>query len=60
MSVCDIRPKRTIVFCTWGGEEVGLLGSTEWVEVSYHQLFDYVFVVRYIHVRLMKRGKSVL
>jgi N-acetylated-alpha-linked acidic dipeptidase len=27
-----IRPKRTIVFCAWDGEEPSLLGSTEWVE----------------------------
>jgi N-acetylated-alpha-linked acidic dipeptidase len=27
-----IRPKRTIVICTWDGEEVGLTGSTEWGE----------------------------
>jgi N-acetylated-alpha-linked acidic dipeptidase len=26
------RPKRTIIFCAWDGEEPGLLGSTEWVE----------------------------
>jgi len=26
------RPKRTIVFCSWDGEEEGLIGSTEWVE----------------------------
>ncbi|MFK7923071.1 MAG: transferrin receptor-like dimerization domain-containing protein, partial [Bacteroidia bacterium] len=26
------RPKRTIVYCAWGAEEPGLLGSTEWVE----------------------------
>jgi N-acetylated-alpha-linked acidic dipeptidase len=26
------RPKRTIVYCVWDGEEEGLLGSTEWVE----------------------------
>jgi N-acetylated-alpha-linked acidic dipeptidase len=26
------RPKRTIVYCAWDGEEEGLLGSTEWVE----------------------------
>jgi N-acetylated-alpha-linked acidic dipeptidase len=26
------RPKRTIVFCAWDGEEPALLGSTEWVE----------------------------
>jgi N-acetylated-alpha-linked acidic dipeptidase len=26
------RPKRTMVFCSWDGEEEGLIGSTEWVE----------------------------
>jgi N-acetylated-alpha-linked acidic dipeptidase len=26
------RPKRTIMYCAWDGEEPGLLGSTEWVE----------------------------
>ena len=26
------RPKRTLVFCSWDGEEVGLTGSTEWGE----------------------------
>jgi N-acetylated-alpha-linked acidic dipeptidase len=27
-----IRPKRTVVFAAWDGEEPALLGSTEWVE----------------------------
>ncbi|KAK2748781.1 hypothetical protein FQN57_000362 [Myotisia sp. PD_48] len=26
------KPKRTIVMCSWDGEEYGLVGSTEWVE----------------------------
>ena len=26
------RPKRTILYCAWDGEEPGLLGSTEWAE----------------------------
>lgn len=26
------RPKRTVVFASWDGEEQGLIGSTEWVE----------------------------
>jgi N-acetylated-alpha-linked acidic dipeptidase len=26
------KPKRTLVYCGWDGEEPGLLGSTEWVE----------------------------
>ncbi len=26
------KPRRTIVLCSWDGEEYGLLGSTEWAE----------------------------
>lgn len=26
------KPKRTIVFCAWDGEEPGLIGNTEWAE----------------------------
>jgi N-acetylated-alpha-linked acidic dipeptidase len=26
------KPKRTIIFCAWDGEEPGLIGSTEWCE----------------------------
>ncbi|MEJ0082073.1 MAG: M28 family peptidase [Puia sp.] len=26
------KPKRTIVYCAWDGEEPALVGSTEWVE----------------------------
>jgi N-acetylated-alpha-linked acidic dipeptidase len=26
------KPKRTLVYCAWDGEEPGLLGSTEWLE----------------------------
>jgi N-acetylated-alpha-linked acidic dipeptidase len=26
------RPRRTILYCAWDGEEEGLLGSTEWAE----------------------------
>ncbi len=32
------RPKRTIVYCAWDGEEQGLLGSTEWVEAHADEL----------------------
>ena len=27
-----LRPRRTIIACSWDGEEVGLTGSTEWGE----------------------------
>ncbi len=26
------KPRRTILFCSWDGEEEGLMGSTEWAE----------------------------
>ncbi|XP_060583171.1 N-acetylated-alpha-linked acidic dipeptidase 2-like, partial [Ruditapes philippinarum] len=26
------RPRRSIIFCSWGAEEFGLIGSTEWIE----------------------------
>ena len=32
------KPKRTIVYAAWDGEEPGLLGSTEWVETHADEL----------------------
>ena len=32
------KPKRTLVFGSWDGEEEGLMGSTEWVEQNEAQL----------------------
>ncbi len=32
------HPKRTMVYCAWGAEEPGLLGSTEWVETHAEEL----------------------
>jgi N-acetylated-alpha-linked acidic dipeptidase len=32
------KPKRTIIYCAWDGEEPGLLGSTEWVEAHVDEL----------------------
>ena len=32
------RPKRTIIYCSWDGEEPGLLGSTEWAETHEQEL----------------------
>jgi len=32
------RPKRTLVYCSWDGEEPGLLGSTEWAETHTDEL----------------------
>ncbi len=43
-----IRPRRTIVVCSWDGEEVGLTGSTEWGEQFADDLRDKA--VTYINV----------
>ena len=32
------RPRRTIIYAAWDGEEQGLLGSTEWVETYQSEL----------------------
>ncbi len=32
------RPKRTLVYCSWDGEEPGLIGSTEWAEAHADEL----------------------
>ncbi len=32
------KPKRTLVYCAWDGEEPGLLGSTEWCETHADEL----------------------
>ena len=32
------RPKRSIIYASWDGEEPGLLGSTEWVEQNITEL----------------------
>lgn len=36
------RPRRTILFCSWGAEEYGLIGSNEWVEVMLEVAYRYV------------------
>lgn len=32
------KPQRTLIYCSWDGEEPGLLGSTEWVETHATEL----------------------
>jgi N-acetylated-alpha-linked acidic dipeptidase len=32
------KPKRTVIYCAWDGEEEGLLGSTEWAEAHATEL----------------------
>jgi N-acetylated-alpha-linked acidic dipeptidase len=48
------RPKRTIIFAAWDGEEPGLLGSTEWVETHLAELQQHA--VAYINSDSNGRG----
>jgi len=41
------KPKRTVIFCAWDGEEPGLLGSTEWAEDHQKELREHA--VAYIN-----------
>src|SRR5579859_346066 len=38
------KPKRTLIYCAWAGEEPGLLGSTEWVETHVEELKKHAVV----------------
>lgn len=48
------KPKRTIVYCFWDGEEPGLLGSTEWGETHAADLEKHA--VAYINTDSNGRG----
>jgi N-acetylated-alpha-linked acidic dipeptidase len=48
------RPKRTIIYCAWDGEEPGLLGSTEWAETHAAELSRHA--VAYLNSDSNSRG----
>jgi N-acetylated-alpha-linked acidic dipeptidase len=48
------RPKRTIIYAAWDGEEPGLLGSTEWVETHAEELRQHA--VAYLNSDTNSRG----
>lgn len=48
------RPKRTIIYCAWDGEEPMLLGSTEWAEAHDKELEQHA--VAYINSDSNGRG----
>jgi len=50
------RPKRTIMFCNWGAEEHGLIGSTEWVEEYEKKLIQRA--VAYINIDIAVQGNA--
>jgi N-acetylated-alpha-linked acidic dipeptidase len=47
------KPKRTLVFCSWDGEEEGLMGSTEWGEQHESELAN---AVAYFNVDVAVSG----
>jgi N-acetylated-alpha-linked acidic dipeptidase len=51
-----LRPRRTLVVCSWDGEEVGLTGSTEWGEQFADELRKKA--VAYINVDSSTSGPS--
>jgi len=48
------KPKRTLVYCAWDGEEPGLLGPTEWVEDHSDELLQHA--VAYFNSDTNARG----
>jgi N-acetylated-alpha-linked acidic dipeptidase len=48
------KPKRSIIYCAWDGEEPGLLGSTEWAEAHDADLRQHA--VAYINTDANGRG----
>ncbi len=50
------RPKRTIIFAAWDGEEPGLLGSTEWAEEHAQELQEKAVV----YINSDSNGKGTL
>ena len=48
------RPRRTIIYCAWDGEEPGLLGSVEWAEAHADELIQHT--VAYLNSDTNGRG----
>lgn len=48
------RPKRTLVYLAWDGEELGLMGSTEWAETHAEEL--QANAVSYLNTGITTRG----
>ena len=52
-----VRPRRTLIVCSWDGEEVGLTGSTEWGEQFAEELRKKA--VAYINVDSSTSGSNL-
>ena len=58
------KPYYTIMFCTWGGEEEGLWGSSAWVAAHQQQLRDHLRLyinldMNHVDVDSENRGNSI-
>ncbi len=54
MAEAGQRPARSIVFCGWGAEEQGIIGSVEWVEANREMLEK--TAVAYINLDMASMG----
>lgn len=52
------KPRRTLVLCSWGAEEFGLIGSQEWAEQHRVQLSHQA--VAYLNVDIAVQGNGTL
>ncbi len=50
------KPRRTIIYCAWDGEEPMLLGSTEWVETHADELAAHAAV----YINTDSNGRGIL
>ncbi len=48
------RPKRSILFCAWGAEEHGIIGSVEWIEANLDMLRERC--IAYINMDMASMG----
>ena len=51
------RPRRTLMLCSWDGEEYGLLGSTEWAEANDALLSKHA--IAYLNVDVAVSGDNL-
>ncbi|XP_078616615.1 N-acetylated-alpha-linked acidic dipeptidase 2-like isoform X6 [Branchiostoma floridae x Branchiostoma japonicum] len=52
------RPRRTIILASWGAEEFGTIGSTEWVEENINELTEKA--VAYLNIDAAVNGNQTL
>ena len=57
LAASGFKPARTIVFCSWAGEEMGLVGSRHYVE---HPLYPLEKTIVYLNVDMVGTGDSDL